>query len=212
MKYINYDVDDDMVTNYRQKYPFMPDQNFRMLICGPSGSGKTNLLLEMIFRLLYFDKIYLYAKNLDQSKYQFLLKKFDPISKEVGYELISTSPDEILPVSELDSDSQKIIIFDDFVSEKNQNPLIEYFIGCRHKNCSVIYLSQSYFKTPKDIRLNCSHFCIFDFPNGREVSMICSDFNIDKDQYKAATNQPYSNLYIDRPNKRVLKNFDEVII
>ena len=118
MRFRNYDVDGDMVTNYRQKYPFMPDQNFRMLICGPSGSGKTNLLLDMIFRLLHFDKVYLYAKNLDQSKYQFLLKKFDLISKKAGYEVISISPDEILPVSELEGDSQKIIIFDDFVCEK----------------------------------------------------------------------------------------------
>ena len=211
MRFINYDVDGDMVTNYRQKYPFMPDQNFRMLICGPSGSGKTNLLLDMIFRLLYFDKVYLYAKNLDQSKYQFLLRKFDSINEEAGYEVISISPDEILPVSELEDDSQKIIIFDDFVCEKNQNPLIEYFIGGRHKNCSVVYLSQSYYKTPKDIRINCSHFCIFEFPSNNEISMFCREVNVDKNQYEAATREPYSFLYIDKPKKRVLKNFDEDI-
>ena len=77
MKIINYDVDDDTVTNYKQIHPFMPNQNFRMLICGPSGSGKTNLLVDMICRpLLYYDKIYLYAKNLDQSKYKYLLREF----------------------------------------------------------------------------------------------------------------------------------------
>ena len=211
MKFINYDVDGDMVTNYKQLYPFMPDQNFRMLICGPSGSGKTNLLLDMILRLLYFDKVYLYAKNLDQSKYQFLLREFDPINKDAGYEVISISPDEILPVSELEDDSQKIIIFDDFVCEKNQNPLIDYFINGRHKNCSVIYLSQSYYKTPKDIRLNCSHFCIFEFPSNNEISMFCREVNVDKNQYEAATREPYSFLYIDKPKKRVLKNFDEDI-
>ena len=211
MRFINYDVDGDMVTNYKQKYPFMPDQNFRMLICGPSGSGKTNLLLDMIFRLLYFDKVYLYAKNLDQSKYQFLLRKFKPINEEAGYEVISISPDEILPVSELENDGQKIIVFDDFVCEKNQYPLIEYFISGRHKNCSVIYLSQSYYKTPKDIRLNCSHFCIFEFPSNNEISMVCREVNVDKNQYEAATREPYSFLYIDKPKKRVLKNFDEDI-
>ena len=209
MRFINYDVDGDVVTNYKQLYPFMPDQNFRMLICGPSGSGKTNLLLDMIFRLLYFDKVYLYAKNLDQSKYQFLLRKFEPLNEEAGYEVISISPDEILPVSELEDDSQKIIIFDDFVCEKNQNPLIDYFINGRHKNCSVIYLSQSYYKTPKDIRLNCSHFCIFEFPSNNEISMFCREVNVDKNQYEAATREPYSFLYIDKPKKRVLKNFDE---
>ena len=38
----------------------------------------------------------------------------------------------------------------------------------RHKNCCVIYLSQSYYKTPKDIRLNCSHYIIFESPTKRE--------------------------------------------
>ena len=68
MKIPNYDVEDD-AGNYEQLYPFMPDQCFRMLICGPSGSGKTNTLLHMILNLLYFDKVYLYAKNLEQSKF-----------------------------------------------------------------------------------------------------------------------------------------------
>ena len=51
-------------------------------VCGPSGSGKTNLPLDMIYRLLYCDKIYLYAKNLQQSKYQYLINLFETISKD----------------------------------------------------------------------------------------------------------------------------------
>ena len=68
MKILNYDVEDKQ-SDCTQKVQFMPDRCFRMLVCGPSGSGKTNLLLDMIYRLLYFDKLYLYAKNLQQSKY-----------------------------------------------------------------------------------------------------------------------------------------------
>jgi len=68
MRIPNYDVEDDMVSNFRQIDDFMPHQCFRMLICGPSGSGKTNTLMHMIYNLLYFDKVYLYAKNLEQSK------------------------------------------------------------------------------------------------------------------------------------------------
>lgn len=47
----------------------MPDICFRMLLCAPSGEGKTNLLLDMIFRWLYYDKIYLLAENFQQNKY-----------------------------------------------------------------------------------------------------------------------------------------------
>ena len=66
----------------------MPDRCFRMLVCGPSGSGKTNILLDMIYGLLYFDKIYLYAKNLQQSKYQHLIDLLEPISEEADYLII----------------------------------------------------------------------------------------------------------------------------
>ena len=73
------------------------------------------------------------------------------------------------------------MIFDDFVCKNNQKPLVDYFIRGRHKNCSVIYLFQSCYKTPKDIRLNCSHFGIYEFPSNDEVSMICRENNVDKE-------------------------------
>ena len=69
---------------------------------------------------------------------------------------------------------------------------IEYFIRGRHKNCSVIYLSQSYYLTPKDIRLNCSHFCIFDSPSVAETNRMCKEVNVDKKKFLRATGEPYS--------------------
>ena len=98
-------------------------------------------LMHMIYNLLYYDKVYLYAKNLEQSKYRDMIDMFQPISKEAGYDVIEASNDQIIPVSDLTDDNQKLVIFDDFVCEKNQKPLVDYFIRGRHKNCSVIYLS-----------------------------------------------------------------------
>ena len=46
-----------------------------MLIIGPSDSGKTNTLLHLINNLNPIDKIYLYAKDTDERKYQFLINK-----------------------------------------------------------------------------------------------------------------------------------------
>jgi len=199
MKIPNYDIKED-VGAYKQLYPFMPDRCFRMLICGPSGSGKTNSLLHMIMNLLYFDKCYLYAKNLEQSKYEYLMKTFKPMSEEVGYDILEVINDKIQPVSEMNGYNQKLVIFDDFVCEKNQAPLINYFIR-GHKNCSVICLSQSYYKTPKDIRLNCSHFCVYEFPSANEKSLLCRENNVDKKLYEKAANNPYSFLYVDKPRK-----------
>ena len=209
MEIPNYDSNIDKTNSYKQLYQYMPDDTFRMLICGNSGSGKTNLLYHMLMRpLLFYDQIHLYAKNLDQQKYQDMISNFDDISQSVGYNVLVCSNDDIVPVENLmDNTAQKIVIFDDFVCEKNQKPLIDYFIRGRHKNCSVIYLSQSFYGTPKDIRLNCSHFCVYEFPSSNERNLISRELGVDKEQYINATNKPYSFLYVDKPKKLIRRNF-----
>ena len=149
----------------------MPNDTFRMLICGSSGSGKTNLLVHMILSLLCYDEIFLYAKNLDQEKYQLLMNEMNKISEELDYDVMTVSNDQIIPIKDLAyEDNQKLVIFDDYVCEKNQRQIIDYFIQGRHKNCSVIYRSQSFYKTLRDIRLNCSHYGILNFHlQGREI-------------------------------------------
>ena len=209
MEIPNYDSNIDKTNNYKQLYQYMPDDTFRMLICGGSGSGKTNLLYHMLMRpLLSYDQIHLYGKNLEQQKYQDMISTFDDISQSVGYNVLVCSNDDIVPVENLmDNTAQKIVIFDDFVCDKNQKPLIDYFIRGRHKNCSIIYLSQSFYGTPKDIRLNCSHFCIYEFPSSNERNLISRELGVDKEQYINATNKPYSFLYVDKPKKVIRRNF-----
>ena len=56
---------DDIVNN-NKSYSERNDWSFRMLIIGPSGSGKTNTLFHLINNLHPIDKIYLYAKNIDE--------------------------------------------------------------------------------------------------------------------------------------------------
>ena len=51
------------------------DWPFRILITGPSGSGKTNTLLHLIDKFHSIDKIFLYAKDTDEEKYQYLINK-----------------------------------------------------------------------------------------------------------------------------------------
>ena len=208
MEIANYDVDNKN-KKFKQLYSFMPNDNFKLLLCGISNSGKTNTLVHILsVSLIYYDKIYLYAKNLGQEKYQNLMKEMNEASEEAGYNVMEVSNDAIIPVSHLPyEDNQKLIIFDDYVCEKNQRQIIDYFIQGRHKNWSVIYLTQSFYKTPRDIRLNCTHFCIYDFPSSRERNMISSELGVDKEKFKKATKGPYSFLYVDKPKKKVKKNF-----
>ena len=214
MKIPNCDVEDDKDNDFTQLYPFMPDRCFRMLICAPSGGGKTNLLFYMINEpLLFYDKIYLYAKNLQQNKYQYLLKKFEPLSKKYGYNIIESSNGGIIPLDDMDDGNQKLIIFDDYLNTgvKNDREIQNYFTNSRNKNCSCIYLSQSFYETDKTIRLNCSHYCIFDLESKNEERRVCQELNIIKDDYLSATKEPYTFLYVDKPRKLKTKNFNEII-
>ena len=208
MEIPNYDSNSEKSNNYKRLYKYMPDDTFRMLICGGSGSGKTNLLYHMLTEpLVFYDQIHLYAKNIEQEKYQNMIKKFDEISQSVGYDVLICNNNEIVPVENMENEAQKVVIFDDFVCEKNQKPLIDYFIRGIHKNCSVIYLSQSFYRTPKDIRLNCSHFCIFEFPSCNERNLISRELGVNKEDYIKATKKPYSFLYVDKPKKKIKRNF-----
>ena len=70
----------DSITNennkeHNEKWPYIPDHPYRILITGGSGSGKTNALLNLIKEQDDIYKIYLYAKDLSESKYEFFIKK-----------------------------------------------------------------------------------------------------------------------------------------
>ena len=212
MKIPNYDPGSSE-SDYKQSHLCMPADVFRMLICGPSNSGKTNTLLHMLYELLEYDKIYLFSKNLHQNKYQDLLQYFAEkinLHPKVGYEVIEAHGDEIIPLEELPVDTQKIVVFDDLVCEKNQNDIINYFINGRHKNGCVIYLSQTFYKVPKDIPVNCSHLCIFRL-DPKENKRIANEIGVDREALDRATDEKYSLLYYDKPQKLMKKNFDEDI-
>ena len=79
-----------------------------------------------------------------------MIQKLTDMSNSVGYDVLVCSNDRIVPVEDLmDDESQNVVMFDDLICDKNQKPLIDYFIRGRHKNCSVIYLSQAFYKTPR---------------------------------------------------------------
>ena len=79
MKMFNWDgFPNEHNEEHNLKWPYIPDHLYRVLISGDSGSGKTNTLLNLIKEQdsgNLFDKICLYAKDLNEPKYQFLIKK-----------------------------------------------------------------------------------------------------------------------------------------
>ena len=96
---------------------------------------------------------------------------------------MTVSNDKTTPVKEMGyNNGQILVINDDYVCDKNQKDIVDYFIQGRHYNCSVIYLTQSYDKTPKDVRINCSHFRIYDFPSSGERGRMSREIGVDKEK------------------------------
>ena len=73
-------INSDSFTNennkeHNEKWPYIPDHQYRILIIGCSGSGKTKALLNLINKQYNIDRIYLYGKDLSKPKYEYLIKK-----------------------------------------------------------------------------------------------------------------------------------------
>ena len=66
-------------TEHNLNWPYIPDHPYKILIIGGSGSGKTNALLNLINNHPDIDKIYLYAKDPYEAKYQYLINKREKV-------------------------------------------------------------------------------------------------------------------------------------
>ena len=107
-----------------------------------------------------------------------------------------------------DKEYKILVAFDDMIADiiynKKLNSVVtELFIRGRKFNISLVFITQSYFKVPKDVGLNTSHFFVAKIPNKKEFQQIdinhSSDINT-KDFaniYRKYTDEPYSFLVID---------------
>ena len=73
------DYTNENKTEHNLKWPYIQDHPYRISIIGGSGSGKINALLNLINNQQDIDKIYLYAKDPYEEKYQYLIKKCEKV-------------------------------------------------------------------------------------------------------------------------------------
>ena len=73
--YVNENKTEQKLRSHNKNWPYIPDKPYRTLIIGGSGSGKTNALLNLIENQPNINKIYLYAKDSYEAKYQYLIIK-----------------------------------------------------------------------------------------------------------------------------------------
>ena len=111
-----------------------------------------------------------------------------------------------------------LIVFDDMIAEimtnkKFQSIIKELFIRCRKLNISLVFITQSFFSVPKDVRLNSTHYMIMKMNSRKELQNIAINHSADFDYkdfikiYRDCVKQLYSFLTIDTtlPSSNLLR-------
>jgi len=206
----------DKVDNPNKKIHNM-DIPFRMSIVAPSGSGKTNFLLNLlkVFSIGKgtFGDIYIITSNKDEPLYNWLSGENKQIQILEG--MVSTPK-----LDDMDKKTNSLVVWDDLVLNKNQDAIEKYYMRARKKNCSVIYLSQSYYDIPKFIRKNSNYLAILNLGGSkREQNAILNEWStdLDKDElqaiYNDATSEELRPLIIKggkcKKNEKYRKGWDE---
>ena len=93
-----------------------------------------------------------------------------------------------------DKENKILIVFDDIIADMIYNKklnsiVIELFIRGRELNVSLVFITQTYFKVSKGVRLNTSHFFIAKIPNKRELQQIAINHSSD------ISNKNFINIY-----------------
>ena len=103
---------------------------------------------------------------------------------------------------------KKLIVFDDMIADIMGNKkfraiIKELFIRYRKLNISLVFITQSYFYVPKDVRLNSTHYLIMKINNKRELQNIAINLSADIDYqdfkkiYRECTKEPFNFLTVD---------------
>ena len=136
----------------------------------------------------------MYTKDLYESKYQFLINKRENIGlkhfndPKAFIEYSNDMQDIYKNINHYNPDKENkiLIVFDDMIADMINNKKLnlivtELFIRDRNLSISLVFVAQSYFKVPKDVRLNTSHFFIMKIPIKRELQQIAMNNSSDID-------------------------------
>lgn len=191
------------------------------LICGITGSGKTNVIMNMI-RLMehIFNFIKIFTQNKHEPQFQCLESIIDKPQLEVFEGL-----DEL---NAMDFDkAQYLFIFDDCCLELDQSAIEQLYIRGRKlaegSGVSSVYLSQSYFSTPKLIRKQINYVILKKINDKRDVDFILRECSINADRtqmtsvfthcVRSRTDITTFMLidFVASDEQTIRKNFDEIL-
>ena len=158
----------------------------------------------------------MYTKDPYEAKHKFLINKRESTGlkhfndSKAFSEYSNDMQDVHENIEECNTDKERkiLIVFDDIIADminnKKPNSIItELFIRCRKLNISLLFITQAYFKVPKDVRLNSAHFFIMKILNKRELQQTALNHSSDINYkgsikiYKKYTAEPYYFLVND---------------
>jgi len=217
-----------IVPKKKSKVPVLnelaPTWPARLVVCGSSGSGKTNCVLQLLDKYLPWTTLQIVAKHLDTPSYQALRKKIEAQEERKGYKFSVFTDDlsKTTPVDDLCASNRCLTIFDDFIMSKDLSIIEDYYVRSRHKNVTCVFITQSWYKTPKIVRENASHVILFRGQNGRDINGVHSDIAGDMRKedfqklYHETTKKPFGFIVVDgnptAPELRFRIGFDQLVI
>lgn len=181
--------------NKQKHHFMLPSPSLRCLIIGSSNCGKTCLLLKLLLseKWLDYNDLYVYSNSLHQPEYKLMKNAFQKgYSKDEVENFLKNSkgdiekfmrelprksykpvinlslfdPSEMIPdPKDINPRRKSLMVFDDIMTERNQDPASSYYTRGRHNNCSCIYISQNYHRLPRQtVRSNCNSLVLFNIP------------------------------------------------
>jgi len=156
----------------------------RVLVCAPSGQGKTSLLMNMVDGIGVWDKIILWAKDLEEPLYKDFIERCRKAEKKFKTQILLAITDhKDLPDVDRDFDRKEnnLLICDDLIAEdkKALAKLDPYFIRGRKQGITMFFLTQGYFDVPKKIRKNCNYVILKKMKNIKDLGRIIREFAFD---------------------------------
>ena len=185
------------------------DTPIRSLVVAPSGSGKSSTLFCKGKGT--YDNIYIFCKCKDEPLYRYLA------DKSKGLIEVFENLEKLPALNDLNACKQTLLIFDDMVTDIKKHPIIsEWFIRGRKRGASIMFLSQSYYGTPKIIRQNVNYVVILKLGGTRDINSLLREVSIGltKEQllemYNVSTKNKFDVLIINLEksgNERYRMNF-----
>lgn len=174
-------------TTKRHQYPSYDKYRIsiptRCLVVGGAGSGKTNCTLNMVLGMSCWTRIFLLVKHPEEPLYAFLADEIRKVEKKLGIEIltVSSSLDDLPDLDAFNEKQMTLLILDDLINEKTKDlaKVASFWTRGRHKGFTTIFITQSFFATPKLIRQS-TDLVIFKRLSKRDLNLVMSEFSLDR--------------------------------